>query len=77
MPTLDWLNRANAFTLSAKVPYRLLEQVSTHHGAAPDSFPLSLGEGRGEGSPHLTPPPDNISAVHDHVVLYAKRRDGW
>ena len=30
MPTLDWLNRANAFTLSAKVPYRLLEQVSTH-----------------------------------------------
>jgi hypothetical protein len=24
MPTLDWLNRANAFTLANKVPYRLL-----------------------------------------------------
>ena len=30
MPTLDWLNRAAAFTIAAKVPYRLLEQVSVH-----------------------------------------------
>ena len=30
MPTLDWLNRADAFTTEAKVPYRLLEQVSVH-----------------------------------------------
>ncbi len=30
MPTLDWLNRADAFTTAAKVPYRLLEPVSTH-----------------------------------------------
>lgn len=30
MPTLDWLNRANAFTTAARVPYRLLEQVSVH-----------------------------------------------
>jgi adenine-specific DNA-methyltransferase len=30
MPTLDWLNRADAFTTAAKVPYRLLEQVSVH-----------------------------------------------
>jgi adenine-specific DNA-methyltransferase len=30
MPTLDWLNRADAFTTVAKVPYRLLEQVSVH-----------------------------------------------
>jgi adenine-specific DNA-methyltransferase len=30
MPTLDWLNRADAFTTSNKVPYRLLEQVSVH-----------------------------------------------
>ena len=28
MPTLDWLNRANAFTTAAQVPYRLLEPVS-------------------------------------------------
>jgi adenine-specific DNA-methyltransferase len=30
MPTLDWLNRASAFTTAAKVPYRLLKQVSAH-----------------------------------------------
>ena len=30
MPTLDWLNRAHAFTTAAQVPYRLLENVSTH-----------------------------------------------
>ena len=35
MPTLDWLNRADAFTLANKVPYRLLEQVSIH--GAPSS----------------------------------------
>ena len=30
MPTLDWLNRSSAFTIAARVPYRLLEQVSVH-----------------------------------------------
>ena len=35
MPTLDWLNRADAFTLANKVPYRLLEQVSTHGTTLP------------------------------------------
>lgn len=30
MPTLDWLNRASAFSIAAHVPYRLLEQVSVH-----------------------------------------------
>lgn len=30
MPTLDWLNRAQAFTTSGRVPYRLLEEVSVH-----------------------------------------------
>jgi adenine-specific DNA-methyltransferase len=41
MPTLDWLNRSSAFTIAARVPYRLLEQVSAHtpalganHGSA-------------------------------------------
>ena len=33
MPTLDWLNRQSAYTTSARVPYRLLEQVSVY-GAA-------------------------------------------
>lgn len=30
MPTLDWLSRAQAFTTAAQVPYRLLDNVSTH-----------------------------------------------
>ena len=34
MPTLDWLNRAHAFTTAAQVPFRLLENVSTHGDAA-------------------------------------------
>ena len=33
MPTLDWLNRADAFTTAPRVPYRLLENVSTHGDA--------------------------------------------
>ena len=34
MPTLDWLSRQEAFTSSARVPYRLLDQVSLHGDAA-------------------------------------------
>lgn len=34
MPTLDWLNRQDAFTTAARVPYRLLEPISTHGNAA-------------------------------------------
>ena len=34
MPTLDWLNRQSAFTTSARVPYRLLDQVSVHGDTA-------------------------------------------
>ena len=33
MPTLDWLNRAQALTTAARVPYRLLEEVSVHTAA--------------------------------------------
>jgi len=33
MPTLDWLNRAEALTLSDKVPYRVLDPVSEHGDA--------------------------------------------
>ena len=68
MPTLDWLNRAAAFTLAAKVPYRLLEQMSVHHAKLPDLPPRPLGEGRGEGSP---PPPlpatDNLLIQGDNL----------
>ena len=34
MPTLDWLNRADAFTTAPQVPYRLLDTVS-HTGTGP------------------------------------------
>ena len=30
MPTLDWLGRPDAFTQTARVPYRLLQPVSSH-----------------------------------------------
>jgi adenine-specific DNA-methyltransferase len=40
MPTLDWLNRAAAFTTAAKVPYRLLEQVSAHTSNAENAINL-------------------------------------
>ena len=33
MPTLDWLNRATAFTAAAQVPYRPLDNVNTHGDA--------------------------------------------
>ena len=33
MPTLDWLNRATAFSTVSEVPYRLLDNVSTHGDA--------------------------------------------
>ena len=39
MPTLDWLNRAQAFTTSARVPYRLLEEVSVHAPTAKSGAP--------------------------------------
>ena len=41
MPTLDWLNRASAFTTAAKVPYRLLEQVSAHT-PSPENTTISI-----------------------------------
>ena len=34
MPTLDWLGRPDAFTHAARVPYRLLQPVSSHGNPA-------------------------------------------
>ncbi|UUZ66693.1 site-specific DNA-methyltransferase [Polaromonas sp. P2-4] len=48
MPTLDWLNRAAAFTTAARVPYRLLEQVSIH-------TPIAQSEVAEPSSAHATP----------------------
>ena len=38
MPTLDWLNRAEALTSSDKVPYRVLEPVSVHGDGNADNL---------------------------------------
>ena len=64
MPTLDWLNRQSAFTTSARVPYRLLEQVSIHIPSPLTPSP-DAGEGRGEGSP-LSPAP---TTSHDNLLI--------
>lgn len=40
MPTLDWLDRADALTAADRVPYRLLEPVSEH--GEPDSGNLLI-----------------------------------
>ena len=67
MPTLDWLNRQSAFTTSARVPYRLLEQVSVH-GAALTPSPSGGRQGWGH-SPTATPPPiqDNLLIQGDNL----------
>ena len=70
MPTLDWLNRASAFNTAARVPYRLLEQVSRHTPtAAASAFAPSplRGEGGGEGlPPNLTRGP---APSHDNLLI--------
>jgi|JI10StandDraft_1071094.scaffolds.fasta_scaffold256916_2 adenine-specific DNA-methyltransferase len=38
MPTLDWLNRADAFTTAPQVPYRLLDTVSQHGTGTADNL---------------------------------------
>ena len=79
MPTLDWLNRASAFNTAARVPYRLLEQVSRHTptAAASDPAPLPLwGEGGGEGLPpapiydNLLIQGDNLEALKALLPFY-------
>ena len=54
MPTLDWLNRAHAFTTAAQVPYRLLEPVSSH----------------GTGAGNLLIQGDNLEALKALLPFY-------
>ena len=54
MPTLDWLNRAHAFTTAARVPYRLLEAVSSH----------------GTGADNLLIQGDNLEALKALLPFY-------
>ncbi len=78
MPTLDWLNRSSAFTIAARVPYRLLEQVSIHTASIPSPasaqaslLPRPVGEGRGEGShDNLLIQGDNLEALKALLPFY-------
>ena len=79
MPTLDWLNRASAFTSAAQVPYRLLEQVSVHGEAAASSNDNLLIQGdnlealkallpfyRGQVKCIFIDPPYNTKSAFEH-----------
>ena len=66
MPTLDWLNRQSAFTTSARVPYRLLEQVSSHNHSPLTPSPL-WGEGGGEG--HSPIPTATRPTIQDNLLI--------
>lgn len=48
MPTLDWLNRAEALTSSDKVPYRVLDPVSEPSSPRPPLTPCPHPAGEGE-----------------------------
>lgn len=78
MPTLDWLNRATAFTTAAQVPYRLLEAVSAH-GDVSGSSPNLLIQGdnlealkallpfyRGQVKCIFIDPPYNTQSAFEH-----------
>jgi adenine-specific DNA-methyltransferase len=76
MPTLDWLNRASAFTTAARVPYRLLEQVSAHGATTADNL-LIQGDNlealkallpfyRGQVKCIFIDPPYNTKSAFEH-----------
>jgi adenine-specific DNA-methyltransferase len=77
MPTLDWLNRADAFTTAAKVPYRLLEPVSSHGDPAAKDNLLIQGDNlealkallpfyRGQVKCIFIDPPYNTQSAFEH-----------
>ena len=46
MPTLDWLNRAEALAAADRVPYRVLESVSEHGDGDPENLLITLARMR-------------------------------
>jgi hypothetical protein len=77
MPTLDWLNRATAFTTAAQVPYRLLETVSSHGSGAHSNNLLIQGDNlealkallpfyRGQVKCIFIDPPYNTQSAFEH-----------
>lgn len=80
MPTLDWLNRAAAFTTAARVPYRLLDQVSVHTPTV-QTEPLSnqahippVQAELVEAAPPSTPEPTAPLLVYGEACRLGKER---
>ncbi len=75
MPTLDWLNRQSAFTTSARVPYRLLEQVSVHaqNSVRPEPVegsPASTSSARTDHQDNVLIQGDNLEALKALLPFY-------
>jgi len=76
MPTLDWLNRADALTAADRVPYRVLEPVSEYgdpcsdnlliHGDNLDALKALLPFYRGRVKCIFIDPPYNTRSAFEH-----------
>ena len=76
MPTLDWLNRAEALTSSDKVPYRIFDPVSEHgdgdtenlliQGDNLDALKALLPFYRGRVKCIFIDPPYNTKSAFEH-----------
>jgi adenine-specific DNA-methyltransferase len=76
MPTLDWLDRAQALTAADRVPYRVLEAVSTHGDPASgnlliqgdnlDALKALLPFHRGRVKCIFIDPPYNTKSAFEH-----------
>lgn len=76
MPTLDWLNRAEALTIADKVPYRVLDPVSEHgdgnaanlliQGDNLDALKALLPFYRGRVKCIFIDPPYNTKSAFEH-----------
>lgn len=76
MPTLDWLNRAEALTAADRVPYRVLEPVSEHgnpgsenlliHGDNLDALKALLPFYRDRVKCIFIDPPYNTKSAFEH-----------
>ena len=72
MPTLEWLNRATAFEISKKVPYRLLDLVSEHTSAIEPELPpqerqTKLDLAQSNESASFKPTHDNLLIQGDNL----------
>ena len=67
MPTLDWLNRAEALTAADKVPYRVLLPVAEYTAPPPSVRPEPV-EGEGAGAA----PGESI---HDNLLIHGDNLD--